>query len=161
MQHNPYSMKNWNFQKKKDRKKERNSMVMVLLLELEVGSNPLSDVEPFNIGRTDQQCPHIAPTYILLPEKRMFFLQESCRKEYFPEWLSVELNERWCTCGVNWYLTNLPALGSTSSPSSSPSSSSPELAGFAISKRVVEEVMSRILNLVKSIPYTFASGGQR
>ena len=43
-------------------KKEKNLMAVVLLLELEVGSNLLSDVEPFNIGRTDHQCPHIAPT---------------------------------------------------------------------------------------------------
>ena len=43
-------------------KKEKNLMAVVLLLELEVGSNLLSDVEPFNIGRIDHQCPHIAPT---------------------------------------------------------------------------------------------------
>ena len=60
------------------------SMVVVLLLELEVGSNPLSDVEPFNIGRTDQQCPHIAPTYILTPEK-MYFVQKSFIRDNFPE----------------------------------------------------------------------------
>ena len=130
----------------------------VLLLELEVGSNPLSDVEPFNIGRSDHYCPHIAPTYIL-PEKNISFNRVSYGTTSLNNYLWSSMKEY--TCGVNWYLTNLPAFGSTSSPSSSPSSSSPELAGFAISKRVVEEVMSRILNLVKSIPYTFASGGQR
>ena len=59
------------------------SMVVVLLLELEVGSNPLSDVEPFNIGRTDQQCPHIAPTYIL--PKKIYFLQESFIRDILPQ----------------------------------------------------------------------------
>ena len=71
-----------------------------------------------------------------------------CRKMFVLIFCSHCLKQDFVTCEVNWYLTNLPALGSTASPlSPSPSPSSEDPAGLAISNNVVEVSMSRILNL--------------